>query len=134
MNPSKSVNVNDSSEECVLADKKSWCNTHSCLVSKVTVTSKKWQWIKRKNCYGNVSSKVTKYLCKNKNSGRVEAEVPLTNLNVADRTKGVQSDEGGRGSSHVVRHVGSHKNERESGLTDGDFKSLTGNTGLNPLG
>ena len=134
VNPSKSMNVNDSSEECVLVDKKSWCNTHSCLVSKVTVTSKKWQWIKRKKCYGNVSSKVNKYLCKNKNSGRVDAEVPLTNLNMADRIKRAQSEEEGKGSSYVVRHVGSQSKERESGLMDGDYKSLTGNTGLNPLG
>ena len=76
---------------------------------------------------------MSKYLCKNKNSGRVESNVPPINLNMADKIKGGES-EVGRGSSYVVRHVGSSKNERESGLTDGDFKSLTGNTGLNPLG
>ena len=65
-------------DECELVNKKTWCRKHNCLINKVTVTSKKWQWIRSKNCYGNVSSKVSKYLCKSKKSGRVEPIVPPT--------------------------------------------------------
>ena len=36
---------------------------HACEVKTFDVTTKKWQWIKSKNEYGNVSKKIKKYRC-----------------------------------------------------------------------
>ena len=36
---------------------------HVCEAKSFEVTTKKWQWIKSKNEYGNVSRKVKKYRC-----------------------------------------------------------------------
>ena len=77
-------------DECVLMNKKTWCSTNNCLVNKVTVTSKKWQWIRSKNCYGNVGSKVSKYLCKSMKSGHVESNVHPTHLSLADEINGAK--------------------------------------------
>ena len=121
VNSVKNMDAIGNDDECVMVNKKTWCSKHNCLVNRVTVTSKKWQWIKSRKCYGNVSSKVSKYLCKNKKSGRVESSIPPTHLSMADRIHGGET-EVGRGSSYVVRHVGSSISERESRQTDGDVK------------
>ena len=126
------VSMGEQSDKCALVRKKTWCERHNCQVNKVTVTSKKWQWIKSKNCYGNVSSQVSKYLCKSKKSGRVEPIVPPTHSSLADNVYGGKS-EVRRGSSYVVRHIATSINERESKLADGDVYSLTGSKSLNPF-
>ena len=120
MNDGMNVKTND---ECELVSKKTWCKKHNCLVNKVTITSKKWQWIRSRKCYGNVSSKVSKYLCKSKKPGRVVPPVSPTRSNHADKIQGIENEEGGRGSSYVVRHVASNMSERESKLADGDVYS-----------
>ena len=95
---------------------------HNCQVNKVTITSKKWQWIQSRKCYGNVSSKVSKYLCKNKKTGRVVPTVSPTRSSQANITQGAVN-EVGRGSSCDVKQVAASINERESRQTDGDVKS-----------
>ena len=47
-------------KECVMMNKKTWCKTHDCVVKCVSVTSKKWEWIKSKKEYGFVSHKLKK--------------------------------------------------------------------------
>ena len=121
-------------EECVMINKKTWCSKHNCRVSKVTVTSKKWQWLDKKKCYGNVSSKVMKYLCRNRNSGHTVQSVPPKNVTESNSVNfNGENPEVGRGGSYVVRHVGTGRIERESKQTDGDVKSLTGRKRLNPF-
>ena len=119
MNVDMHVNTND---ECEFINKRTWCKKHNCQVNKVTMTSKKWQWIRSRKCYGNVSSKVSKYLCKNKKTGRVVPTVSPTRSNQANKTQGAVN-EVGRGSSCDVRHVAGNMSERESKLTDGDVYS-----------
>ena len=88
----------------------------------MTVTSKKWQWIQSRKCYGNVSSKVSKYLCKDKKTGRVVPNISPTRPNLASKTQGAINTVG-RGSSCDVKQVAASINERESRQTDGDVKS-----------
>ena len=85
---SMTVGMGEQTDECVLIRKKTWCERHDCQVKRVIVTSKKWQWIKSKNCYGNVSSRVSKYLCKSKKSGRAEPQVPPAHLSMANNDYG----------------------------------------------
>ena len=44
------------------------CTTHACKLSETKVTSTKWEYIERKKCYGNVRRKVTRWICRGKNS------------------------------------------------------------------
>ena len=46
------------------------CLTHGCLVKKIKVTSKKWDWVERKKSYGWKSKKVDRFIC----NGRREAD------------------------------------------------------------
>ena len=119
MNVDMHGNTND---ECEFINKRTWCMKHNCQVNKTTVTSKKWQWIKSKKCYGNVSSKVSKYLCKSKRTGRVVPNISPTRSNLAYKTQGAINMVG-RGSSCDVRQVAGNMSERESKLTDGDVHS-----------
>ena len=109
-------------DECEFMSRKTWCKKHNCQVNKIIVTSKKWQWIQSKKCYGNVSSKVSKYLCKDKKTGRVVHNISPTRPNLANRTQGAINTVG-RGSSCDVKQVAASINERESRQTDGDVKS-----------
>ena len=109
-------------DECEFANRKTWCTKHNCQVNKMTITSKKWQWIQSKKCYGNVSSKVSKYLCKDKKTGRVVPKISPACSNLASNTQGANNTEG-KGSSCDVRQVAVSLNERESRQTDGDVKS-----------
>ena len=88
----------------------------------MTITSKKWQWIQSRKCYGNVSSKVSKYLCKFKKTGRVVPNISPTHSNLDNKTQGAINVVG-RGGSGEVRHVAGNLSERESKLTDGDVHS-----------
>ena len=47
MNVDMHVNTND---ECEFINKRTWCKKHNCQVNKVTITSKKWQWIRSRKC------------------------------------------------------------------------------------
>ena len=127
-----SVGMGGNDDECALVNKKTWCEQHNCQVNKVTVTSKKWQWIKSKNCYGNVSSQVSKYLCKSKKSGRIEPLTPRSDLGMATRNSGENEVVGGNGS-YDVRHLAPGMDERESELTDGDVNCWPGRKSPNPI-
>ena len=128
----KTMNMGGQVDECVLVKKKTWCERHNCQVKKVTVTSKKWQWIKSKNCYGNVSSQVSRYLCKSKKSGRIEPLGPKSDLNMATKNFGGNKLLGGDGS-YDVRRLAPSMDERESGLTDGDVNCWPGRKSPNPF-
>ena len=39
------------------------CLSHNCMVKKIKVTSKRWSWIKKKNCYGWKTKKVDRFIC-----------------------------------------------------------------------
>ena len=39
-------------DECEFINRRTWCTKHNCQVNKMTITSKKWQWIQSKKCYG----------------------------------------------------------------------------------
>ena len=88
----------------------------------MTITGKKWQWIQSRKCYGNVSSKVSKYLCKDKKTGRVVPNISPTSSNLAYKTQGAINMVG-RGSSCDMSKVADCLKERESKLTDGDVHS-----------
>ena len=88
----------------------------------MTITSKKWQWIQSRKCYGNVSSKVSKYLCKDKKTGRVVPNISPTRSNLAYKTQGAINMVG-RGSSCDMRQEADSLNKRESKLIDGDVHS-----------
>ena len=126
------VSMGEQADKCALVKKKTWCERHNCQVNKVTVTSKKWQWIKSKNCYGNVSSQVSKYLCKSKKSGRIEPMTPRSDLGMATRNSGDNEMVGGNGS-YDVRHLAPGMDERESELTDGDVNCWPGRKIPNPI-
>ena len=114
------------------SQEETWCERHNCQVNKVTVTSKKWQWIKSKNCYGNVSSQVSKYLCKSKKSGRIEPLTPRPDLGMATHNSGGNEVVGEIGS-YDVRHLAPGMDERESELTDGDVNCWPGRKSPNPF-
>ena len=118
-NHEEDIAVGGYDDECALVRKKTWCEKHNCQVNKMTVTSKKWQWIKSKNCYGNVSSRVSKYLCRSKKSGRVEPLIPPAHLSRATHNSGDKALVG-RCGSYDVRQAAPNMDERESKLTDGD--------------
>ena len=61
--------------ECIINKKLKRCMRHDCEVKAYEVTQVKWQWIKSKQKYGNVHSKVKKYRCMRSS---VRAQVPVS--------------------------------------------------------
>ena len=53
---------------------KNFCNTHNCQLTKIAVTNKRWGWIEKKKCFGNISSKRVKWICPLRNCGPVAPE------------------------------------------------------------
>ena len=54
-----------------------------CELSETKVTSTKWEYIERRKCYGNDSSKVTRWVCRGKN-GRWTTHTISTSAKSAD--------------------------------------------------
>ena len=69
------------------------------MVKSVTVTSKKWEWIKSKDKYGFVSRKVNKHFCRIKRFGPADSDIPIY-----ERGTGVQCEGGnvGRDNNGVM--------------------------------
>ena len=82
--------MNRQTDKCDLNMDMKICNTHGCELSATKVTSTKWEYIKRKKCYGNVSRKVTRWICRGKNSRRTVHTIPTSTKSSDSRLTGGQ--------------------------------------------
>ena len=66
---------------CQIVDK-NYCNNHNCQLTKIFVTNKRWGWIEKKKCFGNITSKRVKWICPLRNCVPVAPEI-VPNLDMS---------------------------------------------------
>ena len=88
--PRPKTGVRQHTDKCDMNMDLKICNTHGCELSATKVTSTKWEYIKRKKCYGNVSRKVTRWICRGKNSRRTVHTIPTSTKSSDSRLTGGQ--------------------------------------------
>ena len=113
-------NTPNNTDECRIREDGLLCLSHNCVVKRIKVTSKRWNWDRKRKCYGWKSFKVDRFICMEKRAG-----INKTQNNTSD-SKDSESGPGdlgevGRGGDrqevggflfNIVENVGS-----ESGLS-----------------
>ena len=113
-------NTPNNTDECRIREDGLLCLSHNCVVKRIKVTSKRWNWNKKRKCYGWKSFKVDRFICmerraginktQNNTSDSNDSESGLGNLGGAGRSE--NRHEVGGSLLNLVKNVGS-----ESGLS-----------------
>ena len=82
-------------QSCVWSEDQSYCNTHRCKTRKLKLTSKKWTWLKKRNCYGWTSRKVERIACTHRKQANKDQDVIVHCSNNSDSSLGVIHEVGG---------------------------------------
>ena len=116
----KENNPANNTDECRIREDGLLCLAHNCVVKRIKVTSKRWNWNKKRKCYGWKSFKVDRFICmerraginktQNNTSDSNDSESGLGNLGGAGRSE--NRHEVGGSLLNLVKNVGS-----ESGLS-----------------
>ena len=76
--PSISQESKLETEKCEF-DTKKMCRVHNCQAKELKIPVSRWEWIKSKNCYGNVRKTSKKLICTRKSSVLVEPVISTQN-------------------------------------------------------
>ena len=71
-------------------------------VKKTKVTSKRWSWIKKRNCYGWKSFKVDRFICMERRAGNSKTQNKTSNSNDSESGPGDLGEVGRGGDSQEV--------------------------------
>ena len=113
-------NTPNNTDECRIREDGLLCLSHNCVVKRIKVTSKRWNWNKKRKCYGWKSFKVDRFICMERRAGINKTQNNTSDSNDSESGPG-DLGEVGRGGDRqevggflftVVENVG-----RESGLS-----------------
>ena len=113
-------NTPNNTDECRIREDGLLCLSHNCVVKRIKVTSKRWNWDRKRKCYGWKSFKVDRFICMERRAGINKTQNNTSDSNDSESGLG-DLGEVGRGGDrqevggflfNVVENVGS-----ESGLS-----------------
>ena len=106
---------------CVWSEDRDLCITHNCITKRLKMTSKKWTWLKKKDCYGWSSRKVERIVCTHRMQASRDQDLNVhcsdisdSGLGVVDRVGG--DEESGEVGGFLFTRQLSDRDRREGGL------------------
>ena len=94
-----------SSQSCVWDDDEKYCMTHKCMTTLVKLTSKKWTWLNKKNCYGWTNKRVNKIICTFRKKANNKDKDIVCCSDTSDPSLGVYDKAGGDDKFDEVERV-----------------------------
>ena len=70
-------NTPNNTDECRIREDGLLCLSHNCVVKRIKVTSKRWNWNKKRKCYGWKSFKVDRFICMERRAGSTRHRTTL---------------------------------------------------------
>ena len=97
---------------CVWSEDRDLCITDNCITKRLKMTSKKWTWLKKKDCYGWSSRKVE--ASRDQDLNVHCSDISDSGLGVVDRVGG--DEENGEVGGFLFTRQLSDRDRREGGL------------------